>query len=117
VACSEPHVGELVEKVLRHRMGDDAVLEIRRVADGVGCLQDIEMRRPDAVVLHGSLDGMSPAEILDAWRRSHPDERLPAIVLSASYGRDVPAGLACRVVNLPFDNAALADVIERELES
>src|SRR6185503_17492107 len=118
IACAEPQLGELVERVLRNRVDDLASdgLDVRRVSDGLTCLQDIELSRPDLLVLHARLDRMSPAEILEAWDRSHPGERLPAIVLSSAFGSDVPRALpGVAVVNLPFDNGHLVDVVARAL--
>ena len=120
VACAEPQLSELVERVLRHRAEDLSTdgLEVRRVVDGLTCLQAIEMDRPDLLILHARLDRMSPVEILEAWDRSHPGDRLPAILLSAAFGSDVPRGLAgAAVVNLPFDNGHLVDVVARALSS
>ena len=118
VACGEAQLCELVERVLRHRAEDFASegLEVRRVADGLTCLQEIELSRPDLVVLHSQLDKMSPLEILEAWDRSHPGDRLPAIVLSSAFGSDLPRGVpGVAVVNLPFDNAHLVAVVTRAL--
>ena len=116
IACAEPQLSELVERVLRHRADDLSSdgLEVRRVADGLTCLQAIELDRPDLIILHARLDRMSPVEILEAWDRSHPGDRLPAILLSAAFGSDVPRGFAgAAVVNLPFDNGHLVDVVAR----
>lgn len=118
VACGEAQLCELVERVLRHRAEDFASegLEVRRVADGLTCLQEIELSRPDLVVLHARLDRMSPMEILEAWDRSHPGDRLPAIVLSSAFGSDLPRGApGVAVVNLPFDNEHLVAVVTRAL--
>ena len=92
IACAEPQLSELVERVLRHRADDLSAdgIEVRRVADGLTCLQAIELDRPDLIILHARLDRMSPVEILEAWDRSHPGDRLPAILLSAAFGSDVP---------------------------
>lgn len=120
VACAEPQLSELVERVLRHRSEDLSAdgLEVRRVVDGLTCLQAIEMDRPDLLILHARLDRMSPVEILEAWDRSHPGDRLPAILLSAAFGSDVPRGFAgAAVVNLPFDNSHLVDVVARALSA
>jgi CheY-like chemotaxis protein len=120
VACPEPQLSELIERVLQSRAEDLAQdgLEVRRVADGLTCLQAIELDRPDLIILHARLDRMSPTEILEAWDRSHPGDRLPAIVLSAAFGSDVPRGLAgAAVVQLPFDNGHLVDVVARALSS
>lgn len=120
VACAEPQLSELVERVLRTRAEELSTdgLEVRRVADGLTCLQAIELDRPDLIILHARLDRMSPVEILEAWDRSHPGDRLPAILLSAAFGSDIPLGLAgAAVVNLPFDNGHLVDVVARALSA
>ena len=44
---------------------------MRRVHDGLACLQALELERPDLLVLHASLDRMSGTEVLEAWLSPH----------------------------------------------
>lgn len=120
IACGDPHLAEAVERVLKHHADELAPegLEIRRVHDGLTCLQDIQLTRPSLLVLHARLDRMAADEILQAWDAAHPGDSLPAIVLSAQFGSDVPAGMpGAVVVRLPFDNSELVAIAARALES
>jgi hypothetical protein len=120
VACPEPHLADMLERVLRHHAEELAPegLEVRRVHDGLTCLQEIQLTRPSLLVLHSRLDRMSVEEILQAWDASHPGDSLPVIVLSSGFGHDVPAGMPGAVVmKLPLDNAELVAVASRALES
>ena len=120
VACPDPLLADTIDRVLRHHADDLAPegLEIRRVHDGLTCLQDIQLTRPSLLVLHARLDRMTVEEILQAWDASHPGDNLPVIVLSSAFGSDVPAGMPGAVVlRLPFDNAELVAVAGRALES
>ncbi len=119
LACAEPVLGDTIERVLRHHVEDLAPegLEIRRVHDGVTCLQDIQLIRPSLLILHSRLDRMAPDEILRAWDAAHPGDDLPAIVLSSGFGRDLPAGMpGAVVVQLPFANSEFIAVVARALE-
>ena len=118
VACPDPCLSEMVESILRHHEEQLAPmgLEVRRVADGLTCLQDVELTRPDLLVLHSRLERLAPAEILQAWDSAHPGDPLPVLILSPSYGKDVPRGMAgAVVVTLPFVNAELVALVERAL--
>lgn len=120
VACPDPLLGDAIDRVLRHHADELAPegMEIRRVHDGLTCLQDIQLTRPSLLVLHSRLDRMSVEEILQAWEAAHPGDGLPVIVLSSGFGADVPAGMPGAVVlRLPFDNAELVSVAARALES
>lgn len=119
IACGEPLLGEAVERVLKHHADELAPegIEVRRVHDGVTCLQDIQLIRPALLVLHARLERMRADEILQAWDAAHPGDDLPVIVLSSQFGSDVPAGMPGAVVlRLPFDNAELVAVAARALE-
>lgn len=120
LACPDPQLGDSLERVLRHHADDLAPqgLEIRRVHDGMTCLQDIQLTRPALVVLHSRLDRMSVEEILQAWEATNPGDGLPVIVLSSGFGSDVPSGMPGAVVlRLPVDNSELVAVTARALES
>ena len=120
VACPDPLLGDTVDRVLRHHADVLAPqgVEIRRVHDGLTCLQDIQLTRPSLLVLHARLDRMSVEEILQAWDAAHPGDGLPVIVLSSAFGGDVPPGMPGAVVlKLPFDKAELVAVAARALES
>lgn len=118
MACPEPLLAETVERVLRHHAPDLAPegLEVRRVLDGLTCLQDIQLTPPDLLILHARLEDMSAVDILQAWDSTHPGTSLPVIVLSSHFGSDVPRGMpGAVVVNLPFDNAELMGIVSRAL--
>jgi DNA-binding response OmpR family regulator len=120
VACPDPHLGDSLERVLRHHADELAPegIEVRRVHDGLTCLQDIQLTRPSLLVLHARLERMAVEEILQAWDAAHPGDNLPVIVLSSAFGSDVPPGMPGAVVlRLPFDNAELVAVAARALES
>jgi DNA-binding response OmpR family regulator len=120
VACSEPQLGDAVERVLRHH-GEELAptgVEVRRAHDGLSCLRQVELARPDLLVVSAQLDRMSAEDILRAWDVAHPSEALPAIVLSAGHGRDVPKGMSgAAVLRLPFDNEELVGLVGRALAS
>jgi DNA-binding response OmpR family regulator len=118
VACPEPMQAETVERVLRHHAQDLAPegIEVRRVLDGLTCLQDIQLTPPDLLILHARLEDMSAVEILQSWDVAHPGTSLPVIVLSANFGSDVPRGMpGAVVVNLPFDTTELMGIVARAL--
>jgi DNA-binding response OmpR family regulator len=113
LACGDPSLSETLERVLRGH-GEDvapAGVAVRRVHDGVACLQALEMGTPDLLVLHSALDRMSGAEVLQAWRSAHPGERLPVLVLSSLYLSDLtPELYREESIALPCDNL---DLVER----
>jgi DNA-binding response OmpR family regulator len=119
LACPDAGLGDAIERILHHHAAELAPegLEIRRVADGLTCLQDIQLMPPSLLILHAGLERMGVAEILQAWDAAHPDENLPVIVLSAVFGSDVPRGMpGAVVVNLPFHNAELVALVARALD-
>ena len=118
VACSDPAVLDAIERVLRHHAAELSAtgLELGRAVDGVSCLQELQLAPPDLLVVHARLDRMSGPEVLEAWDRAHPGERLPAVLLSASFGQDVPDGLeVAATLQLPFENPELLEVVGRAL--
>ena len=113
LACADPTLSDTLETVLRGH-GEEvapAGVVVRRVHDGIACLQALEMAKPDLLVLHSALDRMSGAEVLSAWRAAHPDERLPVLVLSSLYLSDLSPDLRREeCIALPCDNL---DLVER----
>lgn len=113
LACADPSLSETLERVLRGH-GEDvtpAGVQVRRVHDGIACLQALEMGKPDLLVLHAALDRMTGAEVLRTWRATHPGERLPVLVLSSLYLSDLGPELRCEeTIALPCDNL---DLVER----
>ena len=113
LACADPPLSETLERVLKGH-GEEVAptgVVVRRVHDGIACLQALEMVKPDLLVLHAALDRMSGAEVLQAWRSAHPGERLPVLVLSSLYLSDLTPELRCEEsIALPCDNL---DLVER----
>lgn len=118
LACGEPSLGETLERILRGH-GEEvapAGVSVRRVHDGLACLQALELERPDLLVLHASLDGMSGSEVVEAWRAAHPGERLPVLVLSSLWLADLtPALRTEESIALPCDNLELVERAARLL--
>jgi CheY-like chemotaxis protein len=118
LACSDPQLGDALERVIRHHGAELAPtgVEVRRALDGVATLQQMELQRPDLLLVHARLDRMAPDEVVAAWERAHPDERVPLLVLSTAYGSDVPRALGAQpVVGIPCDNAQLVESVARAL--
>lgn len=113
LACADPSLSDTLERVLRGH-GEDVAptgVSVRRVHDGIACLQALEMGKPDLLVLHAALDRMTGAEVLQAWRAAHPGERLPVLVLSSLYLSDLSPELRREEsIALPCDNL---DLVER----
>ena len=118
LACGEPSLAQTLEQVLRGH-GEEvapAGVQVRRVLDGLACLQALELERPDLLVLHASLDRMTGAEVLEAWRAGHPGDRLPVLVLSSLWLADLTPELRSEnTLALPCDNLELVERAARLL--
>lgn len=120
IACSEPATAEVLERLVRHHGPDlwPAGVDVRTAADGVRCLQLAELWRPDVLLVQPRLDRMAGAEVLDAWRRAHPGERLPAVALSSVFGADVPSRESFDgVLPVPWEGPELVETLARALSS
>jgi DNA-binding NtrC family response regulator len=97
---------------------EDAGYEVATVADGAAALEEIERKRPAAVITDLKMPGMTGIELLRHIRASETD--LPVIVITAfgtiqSAVEAVKSG-ASNYLTKPIDYEELCLVIERVLE-
>ena len=97
----------------------DGCCEVVSVDDGVQCLQSIEERRPDLLLLDVSMPNMDGFEVCRQLRANEKTRALPIILLSGhAHSEQIDAGLkagADQYITKPFSQGELIKAIGKLL--
>ena len=106
---------ELVNQMIIEEMLDDCC-EVVSVGDGVQCLQSIEARLPDMLLLDVSMPKMDGFEVCRQLRSNEKTRELPIIMLSGhAHDEQINAGLkagATQYITKPFSLGELRGAID-----
>jgi len=109
---------ELTNQVLLEELLSDNY-EISVVDDGVACLESIDSRVPDLLLLDVSMPRMNGLDVCRSIRKNEAIKNMPIIILSASASQnDIDKGMkagANSYITKPFSIDALISEIERIL--
>lgn len=104
---------DIIEEIL----GD--FYEIKSVVDGNECLESIEKRIPDLLLLDVGMPGMNGIDVCKVLRANEETSALPIFLLSGYASRvDIDTGIdagANEYVSKPFRPKELIDAIKRYL--
>lgn len=104
---------DIIEEIL----GD--LYEIKSVVDGNECLESIEKRIPDLLLLDIGMPGMDGLEVCKVLRANEETRTLPIFLLSGYASKtDINTGLeagANEYISKPFRPTELIDAIKKYL--
>ncbi len=111
---------ELTNQVLLEEFLSDNY-EISFVGDGVRCLESIDNRVPDLLLLDVSMPRMNGLDVCRSVRNNEAIKNMPIIILSASASQnDIDRGMgagANSYITKPFGIKTLVSEIERILDN